>query len=297
LHDDEVRVYDTDPTRADTDQGGLTDAEEVLFGTKPREPDSDSDGVRDGVKLATGSDPLEAQSVPTALVHGTNAREVLVLNPDTGQATVLGLLPGGLHPATGLPSQIFKIASSPDGRTLYAWGFDGVADRLYTLDPDTGAILTTVDFTMVLPFGSPIALGVDATGALLATVCCRVTAPVVLGRLDPTTGVLTLLDTPTGFHFLGVMQFDPDFRTLYIIAGGQIPQILVSLDPATGQATPIARIDLPTRADALAFTADDRLLVAGSDRNLYQLDPRTGASTLIGPTGVDIGGMSLRVLR
>jgi hypothetical protein len=37
--------------------------------------------------------------------------------------------------------------------------------------------------------------------------------------------------------------------------------------------------------------------VAGGDGNLYQLDRVTGASRLIGPTGVEVvSGMSLRVL-
>ena len=48
----------------------------------------------------------------------------------------------------------------------------------------------------------------------------------------------------------------------------------------------------------MAFVADGRLVVAGSDGNLYDLDPVTGASTLIGPTGVEaLTGMSLRVWR
>jgi hypothetical protein len=72
----------------------------------------------------------------------------------------------------------------------------------------------------------------------------------------------------------------------------------VVLDPATGQGTTIVQTDLPTRADALTFTADGRLLVAGRDHNLYELDPVTGAATLIGPTGVEyIAGMTLRVVR
>jgi hypothetical protein len=64
----------------------------------------------------------------------------------------------------------------------------------------------------------------------------------------------------------------------------------------TGQGTAIARTDLPTQAYALAFLADGRLVVGGGDGNLYQLDPLTGASTLIGPTGVEaVSGMSQRV--
>ena len=296
--DDELRAG-TDPTQADTDQGGLTDGEEVLlYGTDPLAPDSDGDGVRDGVELAAGSDPLEAQSVPTALVYGTNPvrHALLVLNPATGQAAVLGSLSGDPHPTTGLPSQILEIAASPDGRTLYAHGSDGVAELLHTLHPDTGAMVTTVEITLDFA-GFPIALGVDASGALLATVRGFGVPTTHLGRFDPATGVLTLLG-PTGFGFLIGLHFDADFGTLYAISNQQLPPVLVALDPATGQGTAIARTDLPTRATALAFTADGRLVVAGRDDNLYELDPVTGASTLIGPTGVEaVGGMSLRVLR
>ena len=118
-----------------------------------------------------------------------------------------------------------------------------------------------------------------------------------LGRLDPATGVLTRLG-PTGFRVLYGVQFDPGFRTLYAITGDQVPPVLVALDPTTGQGTAIAQTDLPTRATSLAFLADGRLVVAGSDGNLYELDPVTGAATLIGPTGVEVvSGMSLRVLR
>ena len=92
----------------------------------------------------------------------------------------------------------------------------------------------------------------------------------------------------------------PNREELAVFVGldvGKARHHLVALDPATGQGTAIARTDLPTGPTALAFTADGRLIVAGRDRNLYELDPVTGASTLIGPTGVSyIGGMTLRVL-
>jgi hypothetical protein len=132
---------------------------------------------------------------------------------------------------------------------------------------------------------------------VLAAVCCiGGRLDTVLAHLDPATGVLTLLG-PTGFRLLAGLQFDADYRTLYAITSQELPPILVSLDPATGQGTAIARTDLPTRATALAFTADGRMVVAGQDRNLYQLDPRTGASTLIGPTGVEtVNSMTLRVV-
>ena len=297
LDGDEVRVYGTDPTRADTDGDGLTDGDEVrLYGTDPLDPDSDGDGVLDGIEIAAGSDPLDPRSVPTAVVYGFNAlrTELLVLNPDTGQAFAIGGI------ATALREQIRDIAWSPDGRTLYAQGevgFGGPSQpRLHTLDPDTGAIRTTVAVRLENSSSLLTALVVDANGAGLAAVSDKspIFFPSDLWRLDPATGVLTRLGS-TGFNALLGLAFAPDFRTLYALTGFQLPPVLVSLDPATGRVTPIAETDLPTRAESLAVTADGRLLVAGGDGNLYQLDRVTGVSRLIGPTGVEVvSGMSLR---
>jgi hypothetical protein len=305
---DEVHVYGTDPTRADTDRDGLTDSEEVRqYGTNPLDPDSDGDGFPDGIEVAAGSDPRDPRSVPTAVLYGVNGlrNEVLVLNPDTGQAFVLGAPSGDPNLASGAPSSFSPLVWSPHSRTLYAKGFGFVRSlpeqRLHTLDPNTGAMLTTVVVTLSPPPATGVAygltaMGVDASGALLATVSFPgLNNATDLGRLDPATGVLTRLG-PTGFRVLWGVQFDPTFRTLYAITGAQVPPVLVALDSATGKGTAIVRTDLPVQATSLAFLADGRLIVGGDDGNLYELDPATGASRLIGPTGVEqVSGMSLRV--
>ena len=141
---DEVHVYGTDPTgRTPTGwphgwRGG------ALYGTDPRNPDSDGDGVRDGSEVAAGSAPLNPHSVPTALLYGINAlrNELLVLNPDTGQAISLGSPTGDPFFASGTPSQLFDLVWAPHSRTLYAYGFASDPlhgpqgqDRLLTLDP------------------------------------------------------------------------------------------------------------------------------------------------------------------
>ena len=174
-------------------------------------------------------------------------------------------------------------------------------NRLHTLNPDTSAILTTVVVTVdrpSTPFPCLTSLGFDVTGALLATVSFdNPNNPSDLVRLDPATGLLTRLG-PTGFRALLGLVFDPTCRTLYAITGFQLPPVLVSLDPATGKGTAIAQTNLPTQASSLTVLADGRLVVGGDDGNLYDLDLVTGASTLLGPTGVEVvGGMSLRVLR
>jgi outer membrane protein assembly factor BamB len=203
-----------------------------------------------------------------------------------------------------LRHQIRDIAWSPDGRTLYALDLVGFVSpvpehRLHTLDPDTGAIRTTVVVPIDRRLTFLTALVVDANGAVLAVAVDYSTGNIVsdLWRLDPATGV-PMRPGRTGFRELAGRAFTPDFRTLYALTALQVPPVLLALDSTTGQATPIAETDLPTQAESLAFTADGRLLVAGGDGNLYELDPGTGASTLIGPTGVEVvSGMSLRVLR
>ena len=48
----------------DSDNDGLTDADELAIGTDPNNPDTDSDGFQDGSEVATDSDPLSPQDTP-----------------------------------------------------------------------------------------------------------------------------------------------------------------------------------------------------------------------------------------
>ncbi|MCP3998760.1 MAG: hypothetical protein GY722_27365 [bacterium] len=59
---DEVNIHRTDPTNADTDQDGLTDTEEVALGTDPTNADTDQDGIADGHEVARGTDPTSVDS-------------------------------------------------------------------------------------------------------------------------------------------------------------------------------------------------------------------------------------------
>ena len=55
---DPTPVTTTDPTRADTDGDGLSDAEEPNLGTDPNAFDTDGDGLGDGFEVTYGYDPL-----------------------------------------------------------------------------------------------------------------------------------------------------------------------------------------------------------------------------------------------
>jgi len=50
----------------DTDQDGLTDAEEKVFGTNPKKPDTDGDSYLDGAEVESGYDPTLATGAKIA---------------------------------------------------------------------------------------------------------------------------------------------------------------------------------------------------------------------------------------
>jgi hypothetical protein len=59
----------TDPNRADSDNDGIDDGEEVIAGndgfiTDPNNDDTDGDGYKDGVETLNGSDPRNSASIP-----------------------------------------------------------------------------------------------------------------------------------------------------------------------------------------------------------------------------------------
>ena len=127
----------TEDVFVDTDRDGLGDADEAARGTDPRNPDLDGDGLTDGEEVHVyGTDPTRADTDGDGLTDGEEVRlygtnrvhnELLVLNPDTGEAIALGPLTGDAGLAIGAPSQLVDIAWSPDGRTLYALAFVSVA--------------------------------------------------------------------------------------------------------------------------------------------------------------------------
>ena len=58
LSDAEELMLGTDPASRDTDGDGLADGEELKLGTDPRRVDTDGDGMPDGWELKNGLNPL-----------------------------------------------------------------------------------------------------------------------------------------------------------------------------------------------------------------------------------------------
>ncbi|WP_306466064.1 adventurous gliding motility protein AgmC [Corallococcus exiguus] len=77
----------------DSDNDGLTDAEEILVGTDPNNPDTDGDGIPDGIEVKVGgTDPLDSDSDDDGILDGNedkdhdgivDADETDPNNPDT----------------------------------------------------------------------------------------------------------------------------------------------------------------------------------------------------------------------
>ncbi len=209
--------------------------------------------------------------------------QLLTVDPTTGAGTVIG-------PFTGAAGQITEIEWSPDGSTLYA-STGGGTSSIHTIDPATGAVLTTV----MHPFGALNGLEFDAGGTLLGTFIPGPGDPSTLVMVDTTTGALPAIGS-TGVSNIGGLAFDGTFSTLYGISSGPgaVPPTLLSVSPITGAAVTIAVTTMGVEASSLEFTADGRLVTAGADGNFYEINPAHGAATLIGAMGVPkISGLSL----
>ena len=111
-------------------------------------------------------------------------------------------------------------------------------------------------------------------------------------RVDTSTGQLTIIG-PTGFGVIGGLAFDHDGKLFGITSNQSVPPVLLLIDPQTGQASVVVQTDLQQEASSLEIDANGRLLTAGDDGNLYEINSRTGVSSLIGPMGVSkLSGLS-----
>ena len=288
---DEVRVYGTDPTQADTDSDGLTDSEEVRqYGTNPRDPDSDGDGVRDGIEVAAGSDPRDPRSVPTAVLYGINAlrNDLLVLNPDTGQAFVLGPPTGDPNLASGAPSaswqdrcgrrtaaRCMRLPARSSATPYKASTHPGPRHRRHS-DHGRGHLGAPADTFVVNALGSRRQGDIAGHGECWWWQSQRPGAPRSGHRRADAAG-------PHGLRH----ALRPGVRS-------HLPHAVYNhgRSGAAGSAGTRShhgaghghRPDRPTHPGQVAGVYGGRPPGhGGSDGNLYQVDPVTGAATLIGP--------------
>lgn len=171
-------------------------------------------------------------------------------------------------------------------------------DLIYSIDLATG-IATPVS-TAPLPF---TAVGLTSVGSNLA----------VVGRPTASTTQLYNLATPGGTPVpvgtgLGVgranaagLAYDPSTGTLYALIPNVAGEaVLFSIDPTTGQATPVSSGAGNPYADGLAFDSAGRGVAADALDpfgtgvfNLYDVDPRTGLLSNPFPLDLDPNGDGL----
>lgn len=73
LTDAEENQLGTSPISTDSDNDGLSDAQEIALGTDPNKSDTDEDGLSDGDENQTGTDPKDPDSDDDGMIDGTDA--------------------------------------------------------------------------------------------------------------------------------------------------------------------------------------------------------------------------------
>jgi hypothetical protein len=208
----------------------------------------------------------------------TSPGELVKIDVEDGSAHWAANLPG--FGATGASEIVFDSNSG----TAWVQGFDGA----YTFTPfnivDGSATGPTLPSTEAY-YGMQFALG-----RLYAAGIGGFCAPSDWGTVDTGTGALTPLGT-TGVGPLVGLAFEERSSALYGLIGSDIDcgsgnSQVVRVEVTGGAATVLGTTSF--MGDCLAFGPDGDLYGAGSPvdgGNLYRINPTTGVSSLIGPTG------------
>ena len=187
-----------------------------------------------------------------------------------------------------------QVSASTDGEvsgrrvTLYvASGTFGAQGTLYTIDPATGMVLTTVGLlhdSANNPYGLT-GLKYDSTTGILyaATSGQSPTRPSYLATVDPATALVTPIG-PFGDRALTDLAIDPTTGTMYGISG--FDQKFYTINTSTGQAVQTGSTGIGF-ANGGGFAAERTGALFGfSNFSFYSFNKTTGMATLIGATGL-----------
>jgi subtilisin family serine protease len=209
---------------------------------------------------------------------------LVTLDQATGDGTLLGdpITPGGL---TG-------IGFTSTG-LLYGTTISGGASDLVLIDPDTGALVTTLGPITDGPTGIAISIGdlaVQPGTDVLFGIRSNADGQDAGGALytiDPTTGIGIFVGD-TGTCGGGGLAFGPDgtlWFTGFIGCGAGLG--LHVLDPTTGAI--LGSVLVSSFYDSLAARPTDGALFAApggsSGSGIYEMDPATGIQVFVGQTG------------
>jgi hypothetical protein len=168
-----------------------------------------------------------------------------------------------------------------------ASGTGGIAGTLYTIDPATGAVLTTVGplHDSANNLYGLTSLKYHPTSGIVyaATSGQSPTHPSYLATLDPATALVTPIG-PFGDMALTDLAIDPTTGTVYGISG--FDQKFYTINTLTGQAVQTGSTGIGF-ANGGGFASDVTGALFGfSNLTFYSFNKTTGAATPIGPTGL-----------
>lgn len=112
-----------------------------------------------------------------------------------------------------------------------------------------------------------------------------------LYSIDLATGVATAIG-PTGFDEITSLTFDPGGTTLYGIDTSS--EVFVTCDTGTGACAEVGALGFSPSSTGLAFACDDVLYLGDGSKDLYTVNPATGAATLVGDSGEDLIALGAR---
>jgi hypothetical protein len=191
-------------------------------------------------------------------------------------------------PPRATPTPRPRPTPPPTPVVLYAAsGTFGVNGTLYTIDPATGTVLTTVGR---LHDAAGNAYGLTGlkyhpfTGICYgATSGQSPTNPAYLAIVDPATALVTPIG-PFGYMSLTDLAIDPTTGIMYGISG--FDQKFYTINTSTGQAVQTGSTGLGFQNGG-GFAADVTGALFGVDNfSFYSYDKTNGMATLIGATGL-----------
>jgi uncharacterized repeat protein (TIGR01451 family) len=217
--------------------------------------------------------PLATCDTLYGISASTNS--ILALNPATGAATAIG----------STSAQSTANAIQPGTNKLYYFTiFSPVQTRVWDSATNTSTLLP-ISFPSV---GQVLRAAFDPTGRLFITTD-DFTNPPQLIEIDPATGALISSNPITALPSVtGDLVFDGN-GTLFATAGNG----LYTVNLTTYAATLVSTTPSGTNFVGLAFTADGTLYGAtgGPSFRLFTINPSTGATTLRGSTGQNLGDL------
>jgi LPXTG-motif cell wall-anchored protein len=234
--------------------------------------------------------PVGAATLPdgqTITTVGTDDGDAYTVDPATAGLTLVG--PSGVSSITAA-----DVNDEGLGYALMGSPATGVQSVLYDFDATTGMATDPHPITVENHGTAFACLGLDYSGGVLVAGCMYqfgVSQFVVVGVLDPATGVLAEDVATTDPSPVVAVAKDPDGGTIWVVNGAGA---LLNADLAAGTYTPVAVIQ-PGEAGIYGadFDRDGQLfityaLVAGTPPTsevtwrLGTLDPATGNVTSIG---------------